>query len=112
MPNSVKNREIIFFIKKRTVVSHSPHPPHPLSGVGSVCVQDAQLWGPFQAVIDEQCIELNRWHRGTPQSIILSHGFTFHHLVNPHTHRYTHKRTHAHRAHIISAAVKRRHLRP
>lgn len=42
--------------------------------------------GPFQAVMDEQCIELNRWHGGTPQSIILSHGFTFHHLVNPHTH--------------------------
>lgn len=45
--------------------------------------------GPFQAVMDEQCIELNRWHGGTPQSIILSHGFTFHHLVNPHTHIHT-----------------------
>lgn len=63
--------------------------------------------GPFQAVIDEQCIELNRWHRGTPQSIILSHGFTFHHLVNPRTHKHTHPHMH-----IISAAVKKRHLRP
>lgn len=45
--------------------------------------------GPFQAVMDEQCIELNRWRGGTPQSIILSHGFTFHHLVNPHTHIHT-----------------------
>lgn len=52
-------------------------------------MQDIQLGGPFQAVIDEQCIKLNRWHRGTPQSIILSHGFTFHHLVNPHTHKRT-----------------------
>lgn len=57
----------------------------------------------------KQSIELNRWHRGTPQSIILSHGFTFHHLVNPHTH--TSKHTHALIAHIISAAVKGKHLR-
>lgn len=45
--------------------------------------------GHFSAVIDEQRTELNRWHRGTPQSIILSHGFTFHHLLNPHTHIHT-----------------------
>lgn len=73
-----------------------------------ICVAVTQLWDPFQPVIDEQCVKLNRWHRGTPRSIILSHGFTFHHLVNSHTHI---KHTHAHQKHIIAAAGKGRHLR-
>lgn len=45
VPNSVKNREIIFFIKKRTVVSHSP--PHPPFWCGfSLCAGCATL-GPI-----------------------------------------------------------------
>lgn len=77
-------------IRKKTAVSFCFSLPLLCVACVEFVCRILNFGGPFQAVKDERRIELNRWHRGTPQSIILSHGFTFHHLVNPHTHINTH----------------------